>query len=85
MMRLVRRLNVEEDKTVVMVIHDLDLALRYSDRLVVMRDGSVLAAGEVDEGTRRRRSTRPSMWRFARVLPTVAGRFPCFHEMNGFA
>lgn len=48
-MRLVRRLNVEEDKTVVMVIHDLDLALRYSDRLVVMRDGSVLAAGEVDE------------------------------------
>ncbi|KUN77996.1 ABC transporter ATP-binding protein [Streptomyces griseoruber] len=31
--------------TVVMVLHDLNLAVRYSDHLVVMRSGSILAQG----------------------------------------
>lgn len=46
-MRLVRRLNEEHGKTIVLVIHDLDLALRYSDKVVVVRDGSVIGEGEV--------------------------------------
>ena len=41
-MALVRDLNRREGKTVAMVIHDLDLALRYSDYLVVMQKGSCL-------------------------------------------
>ncbi len=49
LMALVRRLNREHSKTVVMVIHDLDLALRYSDRLLVMQRGSRLGEGAVDE------------------------------------
>lgn len=48
-MGLVRRLNEECGKTVVLVIHDLDLALRYSDRMAVMDAGAVTAAGTVDE------------------------------------
>ena len=48
-MELVRRLNVEAGKTVVMVIHDLDLALRYSDCLLVMERGRAAAAGTVEE------------------------------------
>ena len=35
----------ESGRTVVMVLHDLNLAARYSDHLVVMRDGAVLAQG----------------------------------------
>ncbi|MFH0517540.1 ABC transporter ATP-binding protein [Streptomyces sp. M41] len=35
----------ESGRTVVMVLHDLNLATRYSDNLVVMRGGSVLAQG----------------------------------------
>nr|WP_237534587.1 ABC transporter ATP-binding protein [Streptomyces sp. SID3343] len=35
----------ESGSTVVMVLHDLNLATRYSDNLVVMREGSVLAQG----------------------------------------
>ncbi|MEV4786822.1 ABC transporter ATP-binding protein [Streptomyces tuirus] len=35
----------ESGCTVVMVLHDLNLATRYSDNLVVMRAGSVLAQG----------------------------------------
>ncbi|MUN39373.1 ABC transporter ATP-binding protein [Actinomadura litoris] len=35
----------EAGRTVVMVLHDLNLATRYSDNLVVMRDGAILAQG----------------------------------------
>ncbi|WP_436777382.1 ABC transporter ATP-binding protein [Yinghuangia sp. YIM S09857] len=35
----------EAGRTVVMVLHDLNLAVRYSDNLVVMRAGSILAQG----------------------------------------
>lgn len=48
-MQLVRALNEEEGKTVIMVIHDLDLALRYSDRLLVMERGCAVATGKVSE------------------------------------
>ena len=45
-LELVRRLHLEADRTVVMVLHDLNLAARYADRLVAMRDGTIVAAGK---------------------------------------
>jgi iron complex transport system ATP-binding protein len=42
---LVRRLNRERRRTVVMVLHDLNLAARYSDSVVVMKRGRVVARG----------------------------------------
>jgi iron complex transport system ATP-binding protein len=42
---LVRRLHVEGGRTVVMVLHDLNLAARYADRLVAMRDGRIVVSG----------------------------------------
>lgn len=44
-MELMRSLREEHGKTVVAVIHDIDLALRYSDEVCVMRDGKLLAQG----------------------------------------
>ncbi|MFT3969780.1 MAG: ABC transporter ATP-binding protein [Micropruina sp.] len=44
-LRLVRRINAERGSTIVMVLHDLSLAARYSDRLIVLHDGGVLADG----------------------------------------
>jgi iron complex transport system ATP-binding protein len=43
---LVTRLNRERGRTVVMVLHDLNLAARYSDRIVVMKDGVVVCEGD---------------------------------------
>jgi iron complex transport system ATP-binding protein len=45
MMQLVRELNQSMGKTFVIVIHDLDLALRYSDDILVMQDGRAVFAG----------------------------------------
>nr|WP_300147897.1 ABC transporter ATP-binding protein [Propionicimonas sp.] len=44
-LRLVRSINRERGSTIVMVLHDLSLAARYSDRLVVVHEGRVLADG----------------------------------------
>ena len=43
---LVRSLNREEGRTVVVVLHDLNQAVRYADHLVVMREGRIVAAGD---------------------------------------
>jgi iron complex transport system ATP-binding protein len=43
---LVHRLHTERGTTVVMVLHDLNLAARYADTFVAMRDGRIVAQGE---------------------------------------
>ncbi|MFZ5815206.1 MAG: ABC transporter ATP-binding protein [Bacillota bacterium] len=46
---LVRELNRTEGRTIIMVLHDLGQASRYSDHLVVMKEGRVVAAGAPGE------------------------------------
>lgn len=48
-LRLVRRLNLDEGLTVAMAIHDLNQALAFSDRVVLMRAGAVVASGPPGE------------------------------------
>ena len=48
-MHLIRELNEIAGKTIVMVNHDIDLALRYSDRMAVMVNGRLSYAGNVAE------------------------------------
>ncbi|WP_024795667.1 ABC transporter ATP-binding protein [Tomitella biformata] len=42
---LVDRLQEDLGRTVVMVLHDLNLAIRYSDHLIVMREGQIIKTG----------------------------------------
>ncbi|WKX69971.1 ABC transporter ATP-binding protein [Streptomyces sp. XD-27] len=44
-LELVSELNRADGRTVVMVLHELNLACRYADHLIAMRDGEVAAAG----------------------------------------
>ncbi|MCC4265827.1 ABC transporter ATP-binding protein [Oceanimonas baumannii] len=44
-LELLRALNRHEGKTIIMVLHDLNLACRYADHMVVVHDRSVLAEG----------------------------------------
>ncbi len=46
---LVARLNREAGRTVVVVLHDLNLACRYAHHLVAMRAGSIVASGAPHE------------------------------------
>ena len=47
-MEIVRDLAREKKIAVVMAIHDLNLASRFSDKLVMLKNGQVYAAGEPD-------------------------------------
>jgi iron complex transport system ATP-binding protein len=42
---LVRQLNQERTMTIVLVLHDLNQAARYSDRMVVLKQGRIVADG----------------------------------------
>ena len=44
-LQLAQRLNREQGKTVVMVLHDLNQAVRYSDEIIAMRGGEIYAQG----------------------------------------
>jgi len=44
-LELVRTLNRECGRTIVMVLHDINQACRYADHLVAMRSGQVVAQG----------------------------------------
>lgn len=44
-LELLKKLNQENDVTIVMVMHDLNLASRYSDDLLAMRQGKIYAYG----------------------------------------
>jgi len=46
---LVARLNREHGRTIVLVLHDLNLAARYADELVFVREGRIAARGTPTE------------------------------------
>lgn len=45
LLELLRRLNRQERRTMVAVLHDLNQACRYADHLVVMREGQIVMQG----------------------------------------
>lgn len=49
MLELIRRLQQELQLTVVMVLHDLNQAIRFCERIVAVKNGLVFADGKVEE------------------------------------
>ncbi len=45
LLRLLRTLNEQSGKTIVAVLHDLNLASRFCDHIIAMADGSIVAVG----------------------------------------
>lgn len=48
-LNLLRRVNHESGLTIVMVLHDLNMACRYADQIVMMRDGAVVHHGTAEQ------------------------------------
>lgn len=48
-MKLIRKIADELDKSFVLVLHDINFASHYSDRIVAMREGAVIKHGTPDE------------------------------------
>lgn len=52
LLELIVRMNREHHRTVVMVLHDISLAARYSDHLVAMKSGAIVTQGPPAEVVR---------------------------------
>lgn len=49
LMETLKRLNVEKHKTIIAILHDLNLTSAYCNQVVLMKDGEVYASGETEE------------------------------------
>ncbi|MEV0381606.1 ABC transporter ATP-binding protein [Nonomuraea sp. NPDC050643] len=49
LLRLLRKLNAESGKTIVVVLHDLNLACRFCDHVIAMSEGAIVAEGSPAE------------------------------------
>ena len=48
-LELITQLNQEQGCTIVMVLHDINQAVRFSDYLITMKDGDIIANGDTEE------------------------------------
>ncbi|ARC86134.1 ABC transporter family protein [Clostridium argentinense CDC 2741] len=49
LLELLHNLNREQNRTIVMVLHDLNLAARFADYIIAMRSGSIISHGTPKE------------------------------------
>lgn len=48
-LELVQELNREQGCTIVMVLHDINQAIRFSDHLIAMKEGDIIATGSTED------------------------------------
>ncbi|MFC3884948.1 ABC transporter ATP-binding protein [Bacillus songklensis] len=48
-LELLQKLNKEQERTIVMVLHDLNQAARFADYIIALKEGQVVKAGAVEE------------------------------------
>lgn len=48
-LELLQKLNVEQERTIVMVLHDLNQAARFADYIIALKDGEIVKAGNCVE------------------------------------
>jgi iron complex transport system ATP-binding protein len=48
-LELLKSLNEEQGRTIVMVLHDLNQAARYADHLIALKEGRIVKAGSCEE------------------------------------
>ncbi|NEW07343.1 ABC transporter ATP-binding protein [Paenibacillus sp. SYP-B3998] len=48
-LELLQKLNLEQERTIVMVLHDLNQAARFADYIIALKDGEIVKAGSCEE------------------------------------
>ncbi|WP_251550483.1 ABC transporter ATP-binding protein [Neobacillus muris] len=48
-LELLQKLNIEQERTIVMVLHDLNQSARFADYLIALKDGRIVKAGDCEE------------------------------------
>ncbi len=48
-LELLQKLNEEQERTIVMVLHDINQASRFSDHIIALKDGQIVKSGDCEE------------------------------------
>ncbi|MBO9129488.1 ABC transporter ATP-binding protein [Bacillus sp. 165] len=48
-LELLQKLNKEQERTIIMVLHDLNQAARFADYIIALKDGEIVKAGSCEE------------------------------------
>ncbi|WP_338752258.1 ABC transporter ATP-binding protein [Bacillus sp. FJAT-52991] len=48
-LELLQKLNIEQERTIVMVLHDLNQAARFADYMIALKNGEIVKAGDCEE------------------------------------
>jgi len=48
-LELLQKLNIEQERTIVMVLHDLNHAARFADYIIALKEGHIVKAGNCEE------------------------------------
>ncbi|RWM75564.1 MULTISPECIES: ATP-binding cassette domain-containing protein [Mesorhizobium] len=78
LMRTLRRIADEHGKTVLIVLHDINHAASYADRIVAMKDGAVVASGETGDVIKP--DILESIFGFSMRVEYIAGRLTVLHH-----
>ena len=83
LMEMLHRIAHEEGRTLIVVLHELNLAAAFADRLVMMRDGQVIADGSVERVFTEENLHRAFGLDAAVVRDDVNGRPVCIPRVCG--
>ena len=78
LMRTLRTMADGHGKTVLVVLHDINHAAAYADRIVAMKDGRIAASGETREIVRP--DILEAVFGFPMRVETMAGRLTVLHH-----
>ena len=73
-LELLQKLNIEQERTIVMVLHDLNQAARFADYMIAMKEGRIIKAGNCEE------VITPDVLREVFQIDAIIGKDPRTHK-----
>ncbi len=52
-LELLQQLNAQQERTIVMVLHDVNQAARFADYIIALKDGEIVKSGDCEEVIKR--------------------------------
>ncbi len=80
-LHLIRELNRKKNITIVMVLHDINLALEFCDEVIIMKDGFITAQGAIDEAVSE--NILNEAFEVSSKIVSIDGRKHCIFSRKG--
>lgn len=80
-LHLIKELNRKKNITIVMVLHDINLALEFCDDVIIMKNGCITAQGEIDKAVNE--NILNEAFEVSSKIVVIDGKKHCVFGRNG--